>query len=114
MRRRHPKQRLSWGGGRKDVKLIERFKAWLKRRYWTPKRQLEHLRIMVQTDHRWLAHDRVANALTERYLAALAPDWYQRTHMDIWDFRESILPKPKHSAFNFVDGEDRMLSRCKT
>ena len=76
------------------MSLIERFKAWRKRRYWTPERQLENLRIMVMGDHRYLAHDKTADALTERYLAALAPDWYQRVHVDPWHFRQSIGLEP--------------------
>ena len=40
-------------------------------------------------DHRWLAHDKTANALTTRYLAALAPDWYKVQHADISQFRRA-------------------------
>jgi hypothetical protein len=71
-------------------RLAEAWRAWRRRRYWTPERQLEHLRNMVQGDHRWLAHDKTADALTTRYLAALAPDWMSRQHAWPDRFRREI------------------------
>lgn len=73
--------------------MIAWVKTWLKKRrdrQWTAELQLEHLRIMVQEDHRWLANDPTASALTERYLAALAPDWFRRTHTGSGTFRREL------------------------
>lgn len=63
-------------------RVAEAWRAWRRRRYWTQARHVEHLRTMLLADHRWLAADKTADALTERYLAALAPDWYARQHED--------------------------------
>jgi hypothetical protein len=56
--------------------------CWGRRGTWTPEDQLEHLRVMVDQDHRFLAFDKMADTLTTRYLAALEPDWYARVHVD--------------------------------
>lgn len=71
-------------------RVAEAWRAWRRSRYWTAERQLEHLLLMVQADNRWLAHDKTADALTARYLAALAPDWMSRYHDDPDAFRRSI------------------------
>lgn len=81
--------------------------AWRSRRYWTPERQLEHLRLMVQGDHRWLAHDKTADALTTRYLAALEPDWYTRYHADICHFRREIGLEPV-TAFTAINSTENV------
>jgi len=77
---------------------VGRLVAWWRRlrdrRRWTTEMQMEHLRNLVMTDHRWLAHDKTADALTERYLAALAPDWFRRVHEDASDFRQRIGLNP--------------------
>lgn len=88
------------------MELIERFKAWRRRRYWTPERQLENLRNMVMGDHRYLAHNKVADALTERYLAALAPDWYVKPHFDSWHFRQMIGLEPRTAASSMFSAEN--------
>ncbi len=77
-------------------RVAEAWRAWRRRRYWTAERQLENLRNMVQGDHRWLAHDKVADALTTRYLAALAPDWMSRVHACPDHFRREIGLEPQH------------------
>jgi hypothetical protein len=69
---------------------LEAFRAWLLRRHWTQDRQVEHLRMMLLSDHRWLASDKTADALTERYLSALAPDWYARSHEDVAHLRSRL------------------------
>lgn len=74
--------------------LSDRFARWRARRYWTAERQLENLRTMVQGDSQWLAHDPVADAMTTRYLAALAPDWYSKVHASHGDFRREIGLEP--------------------
>ena len=45
---------------------------------------------MLIADHRWLAADKTADALTERYLAALSPDWYSRHHEDTARLRSRL------------------------
>jgi hypothetical protein len=60
--------------------IIQAWREWRRRRHWTQARQVDHLRTMLAEDHRWLANDKTSRALTERYLAALAPDWYTRRH----------------------------------
>ena len=89
--------------------LIQRFKEWRRRSYWTPERQLENLRILVQGDHRWLAHDKTADALTTRYLDALAPDWYQRVHADPCHFRRAIGLEPR-TAFSAINEPENLAS----
>ena len=71
-------------------RVSEAWRQWRHRRYWTAERQLEHLLLMVQADNRWLAHDKTADALTTRYLAALAPDWMSRYHDDPDAFRRAL------------------------
>lgn len=80
-------------------------RSWRRRRTWTLEMQLEHLRQLVMADHRWLAHDKTASALTERYLAALAPDWMSRTHMDVCHFRREIGLEPNHAWRDFGSPE---------
>ena len=55
-----PIDRIVW-------RVAEAWRKWRLRRYWTQARQVEHLRTMLIADHRWLAADRTADALTERY-----------------------------------------------
>lgn len=73
--------------------LLQRYKAWRKRRYWQA-RQFENLRLMITSDARWLAHDPVARALTERYEAALREDWYTVVHHSPDAFRRQIGLEP--------------------
>jgi hypothetical protein len=87
------------------------WRAWRHRRYWTAERQLENLRNMVQGDHRWLAHDKVADALTTRYLAALAPDWMSRVHACPANFRREIGLEPQH-AFKVAEPAE-VLARAQ-
>ena len=71
-------------------RVLEAWRTWRRRRHWTQARQVEHLRTMLLADHRWLASDKTADALTERYLAALAPDWYARSHEDTAHLRSRL------------------------
>jgi len=88
--------------------MIKAWKIWWKRRkarkYWTLERQFEHLHNMISADHRWLAHDKTADALTSRYLAALSPDWFKRDHVDASQFRREIGLEPKYNK-DIVDKE---------
>lgn len=70
--------------------LIERFKAWRRRRQWPIELQLEHIRVNVQTDSRWLANDPKAAAICQRYEDMLADDWMTRPVRNIADFRAEI------------------------
>lgn len=58
------------------MNLFQRYKAWRQKRYWQS-RQLEHLAMLIRGDARWLAHDKTARGITERYEAALRDDWYK-------------------------------------
>lgn len=75
-------------------RVISRIGQWWRerqrRREWSAERQLEHIRVLVQMDHRWLAHSPVADALTERYLWALSKDWYRLNTEDIRDLRQRL------------------------
>ena len=82
-----------------------------RRRYWTAERQLENLRNMVQGDHQWLAHNKVADALTARYLAALEPDWMSRVHSCHANFRREIGLEPQH-AFKVAEPSE-VLARAQ-
>ena len=96
-------------------RMVSRLAGWWRarqrRRYWRAERQLENLRNMVQGDHRWLAHDKVADALTTRYLAALAPDWMSRVHADPSNFRRAIGLEPQH-GFTVADPAE-VLARAQ-
>jgi len=92
---------------RRVNRLARWWREWRARRYWTPERQLEHLRVLVQDDHRWLAHDKTADALTTRYLAALAPDWHKRVHTDVCHFRREIGLEPV-TAFTAITSRENV------
>ena len=68
------------------MNLIERYKAWRKRRRWKAL-HLEFLKNMINDDYRWLAHDPVARKLTERYERATSSNWYEIEHESVSDFR---------------------------
>lgn len=87
------------------------WREWQRRRYWTAERQLENLRNMVQEDNRWLAHDKVAGALTARYMAALAPDWMSRVHSCPDQFRREVGLEPQH-AFRMTEPAE-VLARAQ-
>lgn len=86
--------------------LLQRYKAWRKRRYWQAL-QFENLRNMIVGDARWLAHDPVARALTERYEAALRDDWYSVVHESPGAFRQQIGLEPNygHDAARATQGD---------
>lgn len=80
------------------ARALRRLRAWRESRYWSPRRQLEHLRALVDLDARWLAHDRAAAALTARYGDALAPDWFRRPFEDVGTLRDRIGLNPYRRA----------------
>lgn len=71
-------------------KLKTILKEWRRKQIWSPDKQLYELRIQVQEDSRWLAHDPVARELTERYLRMLDDRWESQPREFIWKFRERI------------------------
>lgn len=71
------------------MSLIERFKAWRKRRYWAA-RHMEFVHNMVLLDWRWLANIQVADLLTERYRLAMHSEWYTKVHEPIEEFRARL------------------------
>lgn len=84
--------------------LFVKLQAWWRerrrRQRWTAAMQLEHLRNLVMTDHRWLAHDKTADALTSRYLVALSPDWYRQPTEDITQLRPRLGLCPHEARRN--------------
>lgn len=58
---------------------------------------LDFIRLRVSEDLRWLAHDKVAREITERYENITAPNWYQLRHEDIAQFRNRIGLQPDYS-----------------
>lgn len=78
------------------MKLLQIYKAWRERRYWQ-KRQIAHLRMLLSLDARWLAANPVAEALTQRYEAALADDWYARSFEDVSALRARLNLSPNYS-----------------
>lgn len=72
----------------------ETFNEWRRKRRWNADLQIYYLRIQVQEDARWLAHDPIASALCDRYLSMLADDWEKRSRLSISDFRRSIGRDP--------------------
>lgn len=81
--------------------MIKWLKEWnrrrLNRKWWGPEQQLEYLRTIVQLDHRWLAHDKTADALTERYLKLLSPEWHKESIEDVAAFRARIGLDPHYN-----------------
>jgi hypothetical protein len=57
---------------------------------WTPERQLEHARLIVSEDARWMAHSPLVSELTERYLSALSPNWFRQHFESVSDLRKRL------------------------
>lgn len=74
--------------------LKKAYKVWKWKRTWTPERQLEHIKMIVQTDDRWMAHDPKVSALTHRYLELLGDDWMSKHVEPVQDFRIRIGADP--------------------
>ena len=73
--------------------LLAKYKQWKNKRYWK-KQQLEYLRVTLLQDHRWLANDKTADALTSRYLSILSEDWYKLEHEDVSKLRDRLGLNP--------------------
>ena len=80
------------------ARALRRLRAWRESRYWSPRRQLEHLRGLVDLDAHILAPDRTAAALTARYADALAPDWFRRPFEDVCTLRDRLGLNPWRRA----------------
>ena len=82
---------------RADVKrmrnLLNKYNEWKTKRYWK-KRQLEYLKTILWQDHRWLASDKTADALTSRYLDILKDDWYKIQFEDVSKLRDRLGLNP--------------------
>ena len=73
--------------------LLNKFNEWKTKRYWK-KRQLEYLKTILWQDHRWLARDKTADALTSRYLDILKDDWYKIQFEDVGKLRDRLGLNP--------------------
>ena len=49
---------------------------------------------MLWQDHRWLASDKTADALTSRYLDILKDDWYKIQFEDVSKLRDRLGLNP--------------------
>ncbi len=68
--------------------------AAARRWQWPASLQLEHARSIVEQDLRWLCLDKKLEAVCERHLALLGPDWMSRGIQEISTFRNSIGADP--------------------
>lgn len=86
-------------------KVIKLWREWRRKREWNAELQLYHLRVMVSSDNRWLAHNPIARELTERYLRMLADNWESQPQEDVSQFRERIGLDPNRSPGEAFDGK---------
>lgn len=82
--------------------LKERFEHWQKRRYWNKTRQLDHLRLMIQSDLHWMNHDATAKKLCERYSQALEENWYSFSFPHSSVIRRELKLDPISDAITHV------------
>jgi hypothetical protein len=71
------------------MQLIERFKAWRKRRYWE-KRHIDFIRAVISEDARWLSAHPQGSMLLDRYEKLVSHNWYAHAFTDISRFREQL------------------------
>ena len=76
---------------------------------WTPEMQMNHLRLMLQQDARWMAHVKTIAAVTERYERALDPQWFRMVHLSSDKFREHLGLNPNSEAESWKTGNGRVL-----
>ena len=74
--------------------LIRRISEWRRKRKWPAEAQLLRMRSAVQEDQRWMAHNPIVMAITQRYLPLLADDWESKPLEDVSNFRERIGLSP--------------------
>jgi hypothetical protein len=75
-------------------KLINRYNEWRRKRKWNAEEQLYHLRLIVQADNRWMAHNPIVSELTDRYLKVLGDRWESQDVESVDRFRERIGLSP--------------------
>lgn len=85
-------------------KLKARLKEWRRKREWNAELQLYHLRLMVQADNRWMAHNPIVSELTDRYLRMLSDHWESQPQESVERFRERIGLDPHKSSNARVEG----------
>lgn len=80
--------------------IVSRIKEWRRKREWNAELQLYHLRVEVQADARWMAHNPIVAELTARYLMILADDWEKQPREDVSSFRSRIGldPNKRHNV----------------
>ena len=90
-------------------RLLVKFKAWRKRRYWAA-RHLAFLQGMIREDWRWLASVPGAEPFLDRYHRAASESWHQLVHQSAHQFRASFA---KSSATQWGEKEftDLILQR---
>ena len=77
--------------------ILEKFKKWCtKPTYWELEQKIEHLKIMLEEDNRFLHHDNTSRHLTERYLMALGEDWAYSPLDGIVALREKLGLTPNY------------------
>lgn len=69
--------------------LIERYKAWRKRRYWE-KRHLGFMRAIISEDARWLSANPQGRMLLERYEKLVSDKWYTYPFQSIERLRQEL------------------------
>lgn len=88
-------------------KLVKRFKEWRRKREWNTERQITHIRNTMIEDHRWLASNRIAVALLERYIPLVKDHWESARVDDISQFRTKHGLDPNQQGYN---SEEKLLS----
>ena len=81
-----------------------------RKREWSAERQLHELRVIVMMDHRWLAHDETASALTHRYLKLLDEHWYKQTTEDVSDLRKRLGLCPHEARHKRIERGEPLYS----
>lgn len=75
--------------------LKAKFKRWKHKREWPLELQVHHLRMAIQQDNRWMAHNHIAGELTERYLKILADGWEKIPQEDVSQLRSRLGLDPQ-------------------
>jgi hypothetical protein len=99
--------------------LIKRFTEWRKQKHFKAEHKF-FIRTTLEQDSRWLANDRTASVLIQRYKDITAHDWYTRPHEDISTLRDrlgldpNVPKKPAAIVTASVEEIDGRLCRIKT
>ena len=77
--------------------ILEKFKKWcIKPSYWELEQKIEHLKVLLEEDNRYLNHDKNSRLLIERYLMALDEDWAYSPLDGIVALREKMGLTPNY------------------